>query len=144
MKRARLNRLLTAVGVFVVGSAAAAALFTLAGDSINVWRDPSDVLQLQEPERLMVGGLVVEGSVEHDDGLQVTFAVTDTQSQIDVVYHGILPDLFAEGQGVMAEGTWDGKTLQAERVLARHDENYTAPQIESSLQRRSEKSDRTY
>ena len=138
MKPARRKRMLVVLTVLIGGGALSAGLFALAGDSVNVWRDPTDVLAINAAQtQLMLGGLVVEGSVQHGENLAVSFAVTDSKSQVMVEYRGILPDLFAEGAGVMAEGIWNGDTLQATRVLARHDENYTAPQIESSLAKRA-------
>ncbi|MFP4162145.1 MAG: cytochrome c maturation protein CcmE, partial [Ectothiorhodospira sp.] len=82
------------------------------------------------------GGLVEQGSVEHAaEGIRVHFRVTDTAHSIPVVYEGLLPDLFREGQGVVTHGRLgDDGVFRAERVLARHDENYTAPEVAEALE----------
>ena len=84
-----------------------------------------------------IGGLVKSGSLTHqDNGLEVHFVVTDTVSDTNVVYTGILPDLFKEGKGVVAEGKVDkGGVFIAKNVLAKHDENYMPPEAAEALKR---------
>jgi cytochrome c-type biogenesis protein CcmE len=81
-----------------------------------------------------VGGLVENGSVKRQPGsLEVTFTLTDYQEKMPVSYTGILPDLFREGQGIIARGKLDGDRFVAEEVLAKHDENYMPPEVKDSL-----------
>ena len=89
-----------------------------------------------DPARLeeFIGGLVQAGSVQRD-GVSVRFVVTDTANDVPVTYTGILPDLFREGKGVVAQGKLDdgGKTFNASEVLAKHDENYMPPEAQHAL-----------
>ncbi|KAA8996939.1 cytochrome c maturation protein CcmE [Affinibrenneria salicis] len=86
-------------------------------------------------QRLRVGGMVLPGSVQRDaQSLQVRFRLYDAQQAIDVTYAGILPDLFREGQGVVAQGELlEGNVVRAWEILARHDENYTPPEISAAM-----------
>ena len=87
-------------------------------------------------QRLRLGGLVETGSVARaTDGAGVSFRVTDGAATVRVTYDGILPDLFREGQGVVAEGTLVGGVFQAREVLAKHDENYMPPEVADALKR---------
>jgi cytochrome c-type biogenesis protein CcmE len=99
--------------------------------------DPSQVAAGQVPvgERFRLGGMVTKGSVQRASGsLEVRFVVTDFAKQVPVLYSGVLPDLFREGQGVVANGRLraDG-TFVADEVLAKHDENYMPPEVARSL-----------
>jgi cytochrome c-type biogenesis protein CcmE len=86
--------------------------------------------------RLRLGGLVKEGSVSRGDGLAVRFAVTDGKHTVPVAYQGVLPDLFREGQGVVAEGALDpGGTFRADSVLAKHDETYMPKDVAEALKK---------
>lgn len=112
--------------------------------NIDLFYTPSEILfgkenqAEQKPkvgQRIRVGGMVVEGSVERDPkSLKVRFQLNDTGPAIDVEYEGILPDLFREGQGIVAQGVLkDEKLLVASEVLAKHDENYVPPELESQM-----------
>ncbi len=83
-------------------------------------------------QRLRVGGMVMPGSVRRDpDSLKVNFSLYDAEGSVTVSYEGILPDLFREGQGVVVQGTTEkGNHVPAHEVLAKHDENYTPPEVE--------------
>lgn len=120
----------------------AAATLTFAGlrGQIIYFVTPSELAQSANPgQRLRLGGLVVEGSIRRDTEGAARFNVTDGQRTVMVLYDGLLPDLFREGQGVVAEGTWQGDTgFMAERVLAKHDENYMPPEVAEALRRRGE------
>ena len=97
---------------------------------------PSDVVtkSVEAGLRFRLGGLVADGSVSRGDGTKVGFSVTDTVETIKVRYDGVLPDLFREGQGVIAEGKLDGGgVFQADTVLAKHDETYMPPEVAKSL-----------
>jgi cytochrome c-type biogenesis protein CcmE len=86
--------------------------------------------------RIRIGGLVKEGSVQRGDSLAVRFEVTDGRSTIPVAYQGLLPDLFREGQGIVAEGALDlSGTLRADSVLAKHDETYMPKEVADALKK---------
>jgi cytochrome c-type biogenesis protein CcmE len=99
----------------------------------------SDVVQGKVPaeRNFRVGGLVVAGSITREPGeLEVEFTLTDLESKLVVAYNGILPDLFREGQGIIAHGRMgDGGKFIADQVLAKHDENYMPPEVAESLAR---------
>jgi len=106
-------------------------LFALGGDSLSLFLQPTAVIEknIKEGQRFRLGGLVKDGSFNKlEDGLTYIFTVTDCVTDINVRYHGILPDLFREGQGVVIEGALEVSDIfVAETVLAKHDENYAAP-----------------
>jgi cytochrome c-type biogenesis protein CcmE len=104
-------------------------------DGINFFRSPTQVMEAPPSpgETFRIGGLVVEGSIQRGQGTEVAFAVTDTNATVPVRYTGILPDLFAEGQGVVALGRMEGDTFVATEVLAKHDETYMPPEVIDSL-----------
>lgn len=129
---------LTIVLFLIAGIAVAVGLTTYAlRQNINLFYDPSQISAGEAPVdvRIRAGGMVEEGSVERDpDSLQVEFRVTDFSASVPVVYVGILPDLFAEGQGVVAMGKLDGEgRFVADQVLAKHDENYMPPEVADAL-----------
>lgn len=133
----RKQRRLTLIGIAGVVLAAAVALMLVAfEDSIVFFNSPSDVVErgVAPGERFRLGGLVADGSVARGEGTDVRFRVTDTVNDIEVAYSGLLPDLFREGQGVVAEGSLDGNGLfVADTVLARHDENYMPREVADAL-----------
>ena len=104
-------------------------------DGINFFRSPTQVME--DPpgasETFRIGGLVVEGSIQRGTGTEVSFAVTDTNATVPVRYTGILPDLFAEGQGMIGTGAMEGDTFVATEILAKHDENYMPREVIASL-----------
>lgn len=134
--KARQQRML-AVGLAVAGLAIAATLTLRAfQDNMMFFVTVTEVAAGQYPtdRNFRVGGLVVDGSVEREEGsLDVRFAVTDLRCTIDVTYTGVLPDLFREGQGVVAHGRMSNDVFVADEVLAKHDENYMAPEVAESL-----------
>ena len=104
-------------------------------DGINFFRSPSQVLE-QPPgpgEVFRIGGLVEEGSLVRGQSETVTFRVTDTNASVPVTYTGILPDLFAEGQGMVGTGQMQGDTFVATEILAKHDETYMPKEVIDSL-----------
>ncbi len=119
-----------------------AAALTFAGlrESVVYFVAPSELAEKAEPgQRLRLGGLVVEGTVRRAEDGAMHFSVTDGAVQVDVRYAGVLPDLFREGQGVVAEGTWTpGAAFEAQRVLARHDETYMPREVAEALKERGE------
>ncbi|MBO0345176.1 cytochrome c maturation protein CcmE [Roseibium limicola] len=133
----RKQRRLTLIGVAgaVLALAVGLILFALS-DQIVFFQSPTDIAQKSIPagQRIRLGGLVEEGSVVRSDDAHVAFTVTDLVSTIAVTYKGILPDLFREGQGVVAEGVVgpDG-VFAADSVLAKHDENYVPKEVAEAL-----------
>ena len=127
-----------AIGLAALGVAIAAALTLRAFDeNMMFFVEISDVVAGEYPtERTFrVGGLVVDGSVERDAGsLEMRFRVTDMRCELGVRYTGVLPDLFREGQGVVAHGRMGSDSVfVADKILAKHDENYMAPEVAASL-----------
>jgi cytochrome c-type biogenesis protein CcmE len=134
-KQRRLSLIGAALGVLAL--AVALVLFALK-DSIVFFNSPTDVVEkhVKPGMRIRIGGLVKEGSVQRGDSLAVRFEVTDGRSTIPVAYQGLLPDLFREGQGVVAEGALDGSgTLRADSVLAKHDETYMPKEVADALKK---------
>jgi len=127
-----------AVGLVVIGVGIAVA-FTLQAlkDNMMFFVSVSDVVAGDYPteRNFRLGGLVLEGSIERQEGsLEMTFIVTDMRCQVPVSYTGVLPDLFREGQGVVAHGRLeDGGVFVADTILAKHDENYMSPEVADSL-----------
>ena len=136
---AKRKRRLMMVGLLVVGVGIAAALALSAfRENILYFYSPTEVLAGEAPvgHKFRLGGLVVEGSVKREtDGLTVHFGLTDTAKEIPVMYSGILPDLFREGQGIVAHGRLNEEgVFVADEVLAKHDENYMPPEVAEALQ----------
>lgn len=119
-----------------------AAVLTFVGlrDQIVYFVAPSELAEKAEAgQRIRLGGLVAEGSVQRDEDGAVRFDVTDGGATVTVRYEGLLPDLFREGQGVVAEGVWNpGQMFQATRVLAKHDETYMPREVAEALKQRGE------
>ncbi|MEQ8263132.1 cytochrome c maturation protein CcmE [Pseudohaliea sp.] len=139
MHPVRKQRLIIVLCVVAFSSLAIGlAVYALRGN-INLFYPPAEVAAGLAPQGtpIRVGGMVVEGSVQRsEDSLAVRFAVTDYQATVPVVYEGILPDLFDEGQGAVAAGVLgaDG-VLVASEVLAKHDENYMPPEVADALEK---------
>ncbi|MBE7636289.1 cytochrome c maturation protein CcmE [Sneathiella sp. P13V-1] len=133
-KRRRLYIVLS--GLAVLGLAAALILSSFQ-DSLVFFHSPSDLAEKPVPpgRTFRLGGLVEEGSFVKD-GVTITFSVTDTAESVPVTYEGLVPDLFREGQGVVAEGQMnDEGVFVASNVLAKHDENYMPPEVADSLKK---------
>jgi cytochrome c-type biogenesis protein CcmE len=133
LKKQRRIQIIALATVALIGSTA--LIGYAMRDGINFFRSPSQVLS--EPpapgETFRIGGLVVVGSVLRGEGAAVSFAVTDTNATVPVRYAGVLPDLFAEGEGVVALGRMEGATFVATEVLAKHDETYMPKEVVDAL-----------
>lgn len=141
MTRKQQRAVVIVAGLGVLGAALALVLFALSS-TITYFKTPSDLAENAVPagQRFRLGGLVQDGSVKRGQGLDVEFGVTDTLKAVTVVYRGILPDLFREGQGVVTEGRLDGGgRFIADTVLAKHDETYMPPEVAKSLKERGVK-----
>ncbi len=137
MTRKQRRSVLIVMGLVVLGAATAMVL-TAMQSTITFFYSPSDVVEksVAPGERFRLGGLVEEGTVKRGESTVIRFAVTDTARSLQVTYSGILPDLFREGQGVVAEGTLDASgVFRADTVLARHDENYMPKEVADALKR---------
>jgi cytochrome c-type biogenesis protein CcmE len=131
------HKRLAVAGVIVAAAGAAAALVLNAFQSNLVFfYSPSQVASHEAPSMrtFRLGGLVERGTVKRE-GTSVSFIVTDTAKSIPVRYEGILPDLFKEGKGVVAQGQLQGGVFVAREVLAKHDENYMPPEAAEALKR---------
>ena len=128
------------VGLLLAGVILAATLALLAlRENINLFFSPTQVATGEAPQNtpFRLGGMVVAGSVQRAaEDLSIRFDLTDTAHTVTVAYTGILPDLFSEGQGIVAQGSLgeDG-TFVASQVLAKHDENYMPPEVDEALQK---------
>ena len=112
-------------GVFLVLSA--------LQDNIVLFLTPSELTpEKMTAGQLRIGGLVEEGSVQID-GLQARFSITDSAAVVSVLFNGALPDLFREGQGIIAQGRFEDNIFRAENVLAKHDETYMPREVAESL-----------
>jgi cytochrome c-type biogenesis protein CcmE len=137
MRLRKQQRLILAVVALLLLGGASALVLSALSDSVAFFVTPSDIAtgKVDADRRFRLGGLVVDGSVERgaDDGL-VQFRLTDQAHEVPVRYRGILPDLFREGQGIVAQGVLgaDG-VFTASEVLAKHDENYMPPEVADAL-----------
>jgi cytochrome c-type biogenesis protein CcmE len=106
--------------------------------NISLFYTPTEIAQGAAPrnQSIRLGGMVVSGSVVRNQDLTVKFQITDNHETISVKYHGVLPDLFNEGKGVVAQGLWMGKRhFNASTVLAKHDENYMPSEVKQALEK---------
>ncbi len=136
-KQRRLVLIVAALGVVTLALIVTYRAFQLK-DSIVFFNSPSDLAekQIKPGTRVRIGGLVKEGSVQRGEKLAVRFEVTDGKSTVPVAYQGLLPDLFRDGQGVVAEGTLDPTgTFRADSVLAKHDESYMPKEVADALKK---------
>jgi cytochrome c-type biogenesis protein CcmE len=137
-KQKRMAVIATGMGILAV--AVGLLLFALE-ETIVFFYGPSEVAAktIGPGQRFRLGGLVADGSVVRGEGKTVRFVVTDMKTTLPVTYTGILPDLFREGQGVVAEGRLDATgTFEADSVLAKHDENYMPPEVAKVLKEQGE------
>ena len=142
MKPIRKQRLFL-IGLMIAGSALAAAFVLKSfNDNLMYFFSTTDVAAGKSPKDTLfrLGGMVVKGSVERpDENLLVRFKLTDFNKEVTVEYTGILPDLFREGQGIVAKGRLNNAgVFVAEEVLAKHDENYMPPEVADSLKKKTD------
>lgn len=138
MTRKQRRGVLIGTCLAVLGLAVGLVLYAMR-DSIVFFYSPSDIAErpVEPGQRFRLGGLVEMGSVVRGQGITVRFVVTDGANTLPVTYTGVLPDLFREGQGVVAEGLLEGDgVFHADNVLAKHDENYMPPEVAAKLKER--------
>ena len=130
----RRKRMAIALGAVAVVGAATALVLNAFQSNLVFFYTPTQIAAKEAPSgrTFRLGGLVVEGSVKRD-GVKVNFEVTDTAKTVPVQFSGILPDLFKEGKGVVAQGQLENGVFQAKEVLAKHDENYMPPEAAEAL-----------
>jgi cytochrome c-type biogenesis protein CcmE len=131
----RRNRLITVTFLLVGAAVSVALVLTALNENLNLFYPPDQIVAGEAPvgSQIRAGGMVLEGSVAHTGReLDVEFVLTDYQgAQFKVLYGGILPDLFREGQGILVSGELDAHgVFQAREVLAKHDENYMPPELD--------------
>jgi cytochrome c-type biogenesis protein CcmE len=137
MTRKQRRFAMIAGGVGVLAVAVLLVLFAMK-DAIVFFNSPTDVAEkhIAPGTRIRLGGLVAPGSLSRGDALAVRFDVTDGNRTVAVIYQGLLPDLFREGQGVVAEGALDGSgVFKADNVLAKHDEKYMPKEVADALKK---------
>jgi cytochrome c-type biogenesis protein CcmE len=134
----RKKRIMIVCSILAGMGIAAALILTAFEENLLYFYSPTQIIAGEAPttRAFRIGGLVKEGSVQRNtDNLEINFVLTDTVNQIEVIYEGILPDLFREGQGIVANGKLQSdNTFIAEQVLAKHDENYMPPEVAQALQ----------
>lgn len=137
MTRKQRRFAMIAGGLGVLAVAVLLVLFAMK-DAIVFFNSPTDVVEkhVAPGTRIRLGGLVAPGSLSRGEALAVRFEVTDGSHAVPVTYQGVLPDLFREGQGVVAEGTLDGSgVFKADNVLAKHDETYMPKEVADALKK---------
>ena len=133
------NKRLSLIVATLTALAASVALILVAfEDNVVFFYSPSDLLKKRPgpTQKLRIGGLVKKDSIKREPGVtEVSFEVTDLNNSVAVVFTGILPDLFREEQGVVAEGTYREQLFYATQILAKHDEQYMPPEVAESLKK---------
>ncbi len=150
----RRKKRLTIISIIFCGFAAVVALVLYSlTQNINLFYTPHEIIGGKEDtglkpvigQRLRIGGMVKEGSVvKNNKNLHVSFIVFDNTHEVTVTYEGLLPDLFREGQGIVANGILgENNVINATEVLAKHDENYIAPEIADAMKKQHDKTLKT-
>jgi cytochrome c-type biogenesis protein CcmE len=138
----RQKRLIIILSIVLGTSLIVGLVMYSLNQNINLFYSANQIANGEAPvgTRIRVGGMVVDGSVKRaTDSLRVSFALTDYEKTVNVVFTGILPDLFREGQGIIAQGKMDAQgVFQAIEVLAKHDENYMPPEIAETMKKKQE------
>jgi len=137
MHPVRRQRLFLVVFIIVAASVAVGLMSFALRENINLFYAPASVASGEAPKgvRIRAGGMVVDGSVKRaDDSLFVSFLITDGEADVEVHFTGILPDLFGEGEAAVVMGELnEGGVFMASEVLAKHDENYTPPEVAEAM-----------
>lgn len=131
MKPIRRKRLMSVLLILITSALGSYLIIKALDSNLDFFYTPSELTDQEIPnnKRIKVGGMVLEGSVLREK-TKIEFVITDYEGSIEVVFDGVVPDLFKEGSGVVVLGYLNEKTLYAEEVLAKHDENYMPPSID--------------
>lgn len=125
------------IGICSIGLAVAIILFNF-NDNLVFFYSPTDLKQIEISDKkiIRVGGLIKDSSVKKIDSLKTEFIITDNENELRIYYEGLLPNLFREGQGMVARGILNSENiLIADNLLAKHDENYMPPEVAKSLKK---------
>ena len=143
VKRKHKRLTFAAIAMLLLGFATFLIL-TAFEDNIVFFYSPTELKNknVSDGQNIRIGGLVMEGSVKKNEGAVILFKVTDLESTIEISYKGLLPDLFREGQGVVAEGKLKNGIFIASNVLAKHDENYMPPEVADALKKSGQWNDK--
>lgn len=136
LSRKHQKRLALSLGALFFCALVVGVLLVTLQDNVQLFFSPTQIAQGEAPlnRPIRIGGMVVPGSLKRGEGLDLTFRLTDTRSEVTVHYSGVLPDLFREGQGIVAMGTMSAyDKLRAVQILAKHDENYMPREIIESM-----------
>ncbi|NDD48392.1 MAG: cytochrome c maturation protein CcmE [Alphaproteobacteria bacterium] len=132
--RKNIKRVYLLLASFLMSAIAVALILVALDDNIVYFYSPSEVDQIDSNNLIRVGGLVKDNSLIRLDDDSIKFTVTDNDGEIEIFYTGILPDLFREGQGVIAEGSrLDGNAFYANIIMAKHDENYMPKEVYENI-----------
>ncbi len=136
--RRRDRRLFLAVACVGLAGVATALVLWALRNTATYFYSPSDLAALATKPQgdIRIGGLVERGSITHEGVKHIEFKVTDLKSELDVTFSGVLPSLFREGQGVVAEGRLEDGRFVAHTIFAKHDEKYMPPEVEKALKDR--------
>jgi cytochrome c-type biogenesis protein CcmE len=131
MKPIRKKRLMSVLLILITSALGSYLIIKALDSNLDFFYTPSELTDQEIPnnKRIKVGGMVLEGSVLREK-TKIEFVITDYKGSVEVVFDGVVPDLFKEGSGVVVLGYLNEKTLYAEEVLAKHDENYMPPSID--------------
>ncbi len=117
---------LCSIGVYII--------LSNLNDNIVFFYPPSEISKIKKNSKVRVGGIVKNGSITREINNKIRFIITDYSEELEIIYQGILPALFREGQGIVAEGTLQPtRSFLAKKLLAKHDENYMPPQIKQHI-----------
>ncbi|MDA0775039.1 MAG: cytochrome c maturation protein CcmE [Proteobacteria bacterium] len=131
MKPIRRKRVMSVLLILITSALGSYLIIKALDSNLDFFYTPSELIDQEIPnnKRIKVGGMVLEGSVLRER-TKIEFVITDYEGSIEVIFDGVVPDLFKEGSGVVVLGYLNEKTLYAEEVLAKHDENYMPPSID--------------
>ena len=131
MKPIRRKRVMSVLLILITSALGSYLIIKALDSNLDFFYTPSELIDQEIPnnKRIKVGGMVLEGSVLREK-TKIEFVITDYEGSIEVIFYGVVPDLFKEGSGVVVLGYLNEKTLYAEEVLAKHDENYMPPSID--------------
>ncbi|MBA2629066.1 MAG: cytochrome c maturation protein CcmE [Rickettsiaceae bacterium] len=134
MNHRKRNRIFTILIMLSLCSIGVYIILSNLNDNIVFFYPPSEISKIKKNSKVRVGGIVKNGSITREINNKIRFIITDYSEELEIIYQGILPALFREGQGIVAEGTLQPtRSFLAKKLLAKHDENYMPPQIKQHI-----------